>query len=262
MDLLGETIEKIAVEKAGIIKSEIPVIISETQGETKNVFINKALQCGSSLFFADKIFSCDLKLNENESTERNFLMTELLTNQQWEGRTVLGGDYQSKNLQAVFASFKVLKGTFNFSDENINDGIRKVVINTGFQGRWQILSTAPLTICDTGHNKEGLEYVLEQIKNTEKSMLHIILGFVNDKDLSKVLPLFPQDATYYFTKASVPRALDENILSADASRIGLIGDSFNNVPDAVRSAMKHADKSDLIFIGGSTFIVADALQIF
>jgi dihydrofolate synthase/folylpolyglutamate synthase len=259
MDLLGETIEKIAVEKAGIIKSEIPVIISETQGETKNVFINKALQCGSSLFYADKIFSCDLKLNENESTERNFLMTELLTNQQWEGRTVLGGDYQSKNLQAVFASFKVLKDTFNFSDENITDGIRKVIINTGFQGRWQILSLAPLTICDTGHNKEGLKYVLDQIKRIPKSGLHMILGFVNDKDLGSVLPLFPTDAHYYFTKASVPRALDESALQSEAEKYGLAGQSFSDVGTALYWARKNAKESDLIFIGGSTFVVAEVI---
>lgn len=259
MDLLGDTLEKIAIEKAGIIKKRIPVIISETKQETENVFIKKAGESDSPVLFADKIFSCELGENDNIKSERKYLMTELSTNNKYEGETLLGGDYQSKNLQAVFTAFNVLKNIFRVSDLNISEGIRKVVTNTGLYGRWQILSTDPLTLCDTGHNKEGLEYVLDQIKNIPKSALHIILGFVNDKDLGLVLPLFPYNAMYYFTKASVPRALNEKILETEAEHYGLKGQSFANVRTALDCARKNAKQTDVIFIGGSTFIVAEVI---
>ena len=143
---------------------------------------------------------------------------------------------------------------------DIINGISRTVINTGLSGRWQILNHNPLTICDTGHNKEGLEYVLNQIKRIPKSGLHMVIGFVNDKDLSLVLPLFPQDAVYYFTKASVPRALDENVLMKEAAGYGLKGNCYPDVKSAMKTAAKVATVTDMIFIGGSTFIVADALH--
>jgi dihydrofolate synthase/folylpolyglutamate synthase len=187
------------------------------------------------------------------------MITELSTNKQFHGISSLGGDYQSKNLQAVFAAVIMLKDVFKLSQENIIGGIRKVIKNTGLNGRWQILSFAPLTICDTGHNQEGLEYVIDQVKRVPKSALHIILGFVNDKDLGSVLPLFPTDAFYYFTKASVPRALNEVKLKSEAAKFGLNGQSFTDVHSALDSARKNARQSDLIFIGGSTFIVAEVI---
>jgi dihydrofolate synthase/folylpolyglutamate synthase len=186
-------------------------------------------------------------------------MTDKSNGKQFKGLTMLGGDYQSKNLQAVFGAFSLLKKAFNVSEENITNGIANVVKNTGLRGRWQILNTAPLTICDTGHNKEGLEYVLDQIRRTPKSALHIILGFVNDKELGSVLPLFPTDAIYYFTKASVPRALNEVNLKEEAARYGLTGKSFADVTTALDSARMSAGESDLIFIGGSTFVVAEVV---
>lgn len=259
MDLLGNTFEEIAVEKAGIIKRNIPVLVSETQSKTKDIFIKKAKECNSPILFADKIFSCNLEQNENLTTGRKYLMTDKSNRKQFKGLTMLGGDYQSKNLQAVFGAFSLLKKAFKVSEENITNGIVNVVKNTGLQGRWQILSTAPLTICDTGHNKEGLEYVLDQIRRTPKSALHIILGFVNDKDLGSVLPLFPTDAIYYFTKASVPRALNEVNLKEEAARYGLTGNSFADVMTALDSARMSAGESDLIFIGGSTFVVAEVV---
>jgi dihydrofolate synthase/folylpolyglutamate synthase len=259
MDLLGNTFEKIAVEKAGIIKKNIPVLISETQPETKDIFIKKAEECNSPILFADKIFLCNLDQNENLTKGRRYTMTDTSTGKQIEGLTMLGGDYQSKNLQAVFGAFSLLKKIFAVSDENITDGIVNVIKNTGLLGRWQLLNTVPLTICDTGHNKEGLEYVLDQIKRTPKSALHIILGFVNDKDLGSVLPLFPTDAIYYFTKASVPRALNEVNLKVEAARYGLTGQSFADVMTALASARMNAKESDLIFIGGSTFVVAEVI---
>ena len=186
-------------------------------------------------------------------------MTDLSNDRKIEGEILLGGDYQSKNLQAVFNAFEALKDRFEVSDKDLTEGIRNTVLNTGLYGRWQILSSSPLTICDTGHNKEGLEYVLDQIKRIPKSALHIVLGFVNDKDLKSVLPLFPADAKYYFTKASVPRALNEVNLKMEAEKYGLKGESFSDVAKAYNTVRKLAKPSDLIFIGGSTFIVAEVV---
>jgi dihydrofolate synthase/folylpolyglutamate synthase len=138
-------------------------------------------------------------------------------------------------------------------------GVAAVVANTGLMGRWQVLSRSPLTVCDTGHNREGLEYVMRQIRATPKEKLHMVIGFVNDKDLDSVLPLFPRRARYYFTRASVPRALDENLLREAAARFGLQGSAFGTVADAVMAARSAAVTHDMIFIGGSTFVVADAV---
>jgi dihydrofolate synthase / folylpolyglutamate synthase len=259
MDLLGNTFEEIAGEKAGIIKGNIPVVISETQTDTQNVFIRKARESDSPISFADQNFLCILEKYVKQNAGRRYIMTDLSTDCKIEGEVFLGGDYQSKNLQAVFSAFDVLKNRFEVSDKNLTEGIRKTVLSTGLYGRWQILSTSPLTICDTGHNKEGLEYVLDQLKGIPKSELHIVLGFVNDKDLKSVLPLFPTDAQYYFTKASIPRALNEISLKNEAERYGLKGDSFSDVASALNTARKMAKQSDLIFIGGSTFIVAEVI---
>lgn len=260
MDLLGATLEKIAFEKAGIIKKRIPVVISETQRETEGVFISRAIESGSEIRFADQNFSCILRENNYITGERNYIIKDVNNSESFKGITVLGGDYQSKNLIAVYQVFRSLKGILDFSDDNISNGISRVVINTGLSGRWQILNHNPLTVCDTGHNKEGLEYVLNQIKRIPKSRLHMIIGFVNDKDLSLILPLFPQDAVYYFTKASVPRALDEHVLMTEAAKYGLKGNCYMDVKSGMIAAAKVASVTDMIFIGGSTFIVADALS--
>jgi len=259
MDLLGDTLVKVAREKAGIIKSRVPVVVSETQSETKEVFIEGALETDSEIAFADKNFKCLFEENNYLTGFRKYWITDLEKNIITDGVSELGGDYQSKNIQAVFQVFKSMKGILNFSEENILDGIRRVVINTGLSGRWQIIGHNPLIICDTGHNREGLEYVLDQINRISRTSLHIIMGFVNDKDLSAVLPMFPKDAVYYFTKASVPRALDENILMQIAGNYGLTGSCFSDVRSAIEAAKIDASEDDVIFIGGSTFIVADAL---
>ena len=262
MDLLGNTLEKIAGEKAGIIKKNIPVVIGEKLDSTKSVFSEKAAETSSELLFAEDSYECKLENLNLESSTRLFCLSLKHTTYKICGETPLGGDYQINNLPIVACATDILRRFFDISPDNFTEGIRKTIINTDLQGRWQILGKEPLIICDTGHNREGLEYVLEQIKRIQKAKLHMIIGFVNDKDLSGVLPLFPQDATYYFTKASVPRALDENILKTDASRFGLTGDSFDNVAIAVQTARKNAGKNDMIFIGGSTFVVADALHTF
>ena len=259
MDLLGDTIAKIAVEKAGIIKKEIPVIISETQDETKDIFISRAEENNSPILFADKTYSCNLKSYNSPGENRNYTITEISSGRQSEGVTVLGGDYQKKNLQAVYTAFSMAGNNFSVTEANIIDGINKVILNTGLQGRWQVIGHKPLTICDTGHNKEGLEYVLDQLKHNSKTGLHIIIGFVNDKDLGSVLPLFPREATYYFTKAAVPRALSEVTLKKAAEEFGLPGECYPDVKTALYSARSRALESDVIFIGGSTFIVAEVV---
>lgn len=261
MDLLGDTLEKVAVEKAGIIKKTVPVVISETHPETRNVFIDKAVESRSTIDFADQSFSCILENDTDAFTgSRKYVVTQNLVNATYEGSLILGGDYQSNNLKAVFQVFKSLEKDLKISVEDIIKGIRNVVGNTGLNGRWQILSREPLTICDTGHNREGLEYVLNQLGRIPKQRLHIVIGFVNDKDLTSVLPLFPKDADYYFTRASVPRALDEDILKKRAQDYGLSGDSFPDVGSAIDAAIRAASDKDVIFIGGSTFVVADALH--
>jgi dihydrofolate synthase / folylpolyglutamate synthase len=259
MDLLGDTFEKVALEKAGIIKKNIPVLISETQSEIRDVFIRKANENESPYFFADEMYSCVLGKNYTLTGNREYLLNVLPGNDLVKGETPLGGDYQSKNLRAVFGAFALLKQSFTVSDRDIIEGIRKVVINTGLYGRWQILGTSPLTICDTGHNKEGLEYVMNQIRLIEKSALHIVVGFVNDKDLGLVLPLFPSGAIYYFTKAAVPRALNEQILKNEAANFGLIGECYSGVKEALDCAKMNAMPTDVIFIGGSTFVVAEVV---
>jgi dihydrofolate synthase / folylpolyglutamate synthase len=259
MDLLGDTFEKVAGEKAGIIKDKVAVVISETNPATKEIFISKAALTDSPVFFADKRYSCKLYESTSPNGERLFKIEDKITNQIFEGISVLGGDYQRENIQAVFSVFSTLNRSMSFSEKNIIDGIRNVVSNTGLKGRWQILSHTPLTICDTGHNKEGLEYVTAQLKRIPKSGLHMVIGFVNDKDLNSVLPLFPTDAVYYFTRASVPRAMNEERLRTEALKYGLKGDSYPDVRSALGNAQRNAAPSDMIFIGGSTFVVAEVI---
>lgn len=175
------------------------------------------------------------------------------------GETPLGGLAQRKNIQTAAAVVEALSDSFGLTREHFLRGVTRVVTNTGLLGRWQVLSHSPLTVCDTGHNREGLEYVVRQLKATPKERLHVVIGFVNDKDLSSVLPLFPRDAVYYFTRASVPRALDEKLLQAVAAGYGLAGDTWPTVPGAFEAARAAAGLRDMIFIGGSTFVVADAL---
>lgn len=260
MDLLGDTLAKVAAEKAGIIKAKVPVIIGETQAEIEKVFISKASEMQSEIIFADRLFSCSLEEADLLNGEREYRLKEMNTGNVLPGGTTpLGGDYQQKNIVTVAALFRLLHKFFTYSDHNVTDGIRKVKENTGLMGRWQILGHEPLIICDTGHNKEGLEYVVKQINRVPKTNLHMVVGFVSDKDLSGVLPLLPKDAVYYFTKASVPRALDENILRKKAVPFNLQGNSYPDVKTALEAARNAAAKTDLIFIGGSTFVVAECV---
>lgn len=259
MEFLGNTLEAVAGEKAGIIKEGVPVVIGETQDETSEVFIRRAKEMNAPIIFADSLYSCTLgKINPGNAM-RQYWITGPVEGMKMRGETPLGGLAQKKNLQTAAAVAENLSAGFGISRDHFLRGVAGVVKSTGLMGRWQILSRSPLTVCDTGHNREGLEYVMRQVMATPKERLHMVIGFVNDKDLGSVLPLFPRDAVYYFTRASVPRALDERLLMAEAVKYGLTGDSYPSVASALSAARAAALPEDMIFIGGSTFVVADAI---
>jgi len=259
-DLLGETLPEIAGEKAGIIKPQIPVVIGETHNETEQVFIEKAKSLNAPIIFADQHFECRFTKRENTNQffdifkNKELLYENVITD--------LAGIYQKKNLATVFQTIEILKQKdFILADEHILNGIATASQTTGLMGRWQTIRQKPLTICDTGHNIDGIKQVLQQISLTPHKTLHFIFGMVNDKDTNGVLELLPTDAKYYFTKASIPRALDENLLAEKASKYNLFGHTFPDVKCAFEDATKNANDDDLIFIGGSTFVVADLLQL-
>lgn len=259
MDLLGDTLEKVAVEKAGIIKKGIPVVVGESNPETSHVFDSAADNAGSELSFADIEQRCVLLDWVPSAGQRKYTVEELGTHIISSGTTPLAGDYQQKNLQTVYQVFKIIARNFGISGEIIREGILKTVKSTGLKGRWQILGRHPLIICDTGHNKEGLEYVMHQLNSLDYKKLHAVIGFVSDKDISSILPMFPKHACYYFTKAKVQRALDEYVLKEKAAAFGLAGECYPDVAEALNAARLKASPSDLIFVGGSTFIVAEVI---
>lgn len=236
VQFLGNTMEKIAFEKAGIIKPKTPVVIGEYTSETKPVFEKKASETQSEIFFASDII-------------------------QETYPSVLLGDYQNQNKKTVLQAIRVLQSQkqFQISEENIKNGFWNVVKNTGLQGRWQQLKEVPKVICDTAHNKHGLEIVMHQVNNQKFDKLHIVLGVVNDKDLDDVLPLFPKNATYYFCRPDIPRGLDASTLQQKATSFGLNGKVYNSVTEAYKNALENASESDFIYVGGSTFVVAEIL---
>jgi len=232
---LGETLAEIAFEKAGIIKKNTPVVIGEYQQEIFHVFEEKAKQNNAKLYLASKnitkIYQSDLK-----------------------------GNYQQNNIKTVVQTIKVLEAKgFKISKENLKVGLENVVKNTGLLGRWQLINIMPRAICDTGHNKEGLLYVLKQLKEEKFDKLHVVFGVVNDKDLSAILHLFPKEAVYYFCKPDIPRGLNQEELQNQCLKYGLEGSTYQSVRMAYNSALKNASKNDLVFIGGSTFVVAEVI---
>tara|TARA_R110002094_G_scaffold1953_1_gene8177 strand:- start:75 stop:1241 length:1167 start_codon:yes stop_codon:yes gene_type:complete len=231
VEMLGDTIAKIAFEKAGIIKPGIPVVISELQEETATVFNNIAGERGSKIIFAGEVIPGNYK-------------------------TSLLGSYQAKNVKGVVATIKELKG-FDIREEHIVDGLLNVSANTGLLGRWQYIGANPTVVCDTAHNTEGLSNVLDQIEQQKYTDLHLVIGFVKDKNLEQILPLFPKNAHYYFCRPNIQRGLDELVLKTRALEFGLKGDTYSSVNEAVNSALGVADKTDFVFVGGSTFVVAE-----
>jgi dihydrofolate synthase/folylpolyglutamate synthase len=258
-NLLGETLEKIAGEKAGIIKNNIPAVIGTTQTETEMVFKNAAKSKHSKLFFADQEYVADysmigldgkqiLNIEKNGAKIYSGLKLDLL------------GTYQQKNVPAVLKTLDILvESGWKISTQNIYDGLRNTAKLTGLMGRWQIIGNNPLIICDTGHNEDGIKMVVNQIKNTAYKTLHIVFGVVSDKNQDAILRLLPKNAVYYFTKANIPRAMNEKELAQKAAGFGLTGTSYTSVIEAFNTAKQNADKNDLIFVGGSTFVVAEIL---
>jgi dihydrofolate synthase/folylpolyglutamate synthase len=233
--MLGNSLEEIAFEKAGIIKPGIPVIIGETQPETTPVFKEIAAKMHAEIIYSE-----------------DFPTTKLSSD--------LKGNYQKHNIQTVSTAIeKLRKIGWKISEEDVYNGLRKVRENTGLRGRWDILQTNPKVICDTAHNKEGLKYVFDQLKEEQYEKLQFVFGVVSDKDLESILPLFPKTAIYYFCKPNIPRGMDQFELQRRCLASGLHGTAYNSVKVAFDSALKNSTKHDLIFIGGSNFVVAEVL---
>lgn len=250
---LGNTLVKIAGEKAGIIKKGIPVIIGEATEETRPVFAEKAEEMDAPIIFAE-----DENLILKVDSRNNFLIYETREYTQLQGE--LGGCYQIKNTNTILHALKELKSlVYRIEEKSVRNGFSHVNELTGLMGRWQKLSNTPLLICDTGHNIGGMTYITRQIKSIPYNHLHIVIGMVNDKDIRGVLSLLPQEATYYFTKASVKRALQEEELQSIANEFGLKGNTYPTVESAVHAAQEKSLPEDFIFVGGSSFIVADLL---
>ncbi len=233
---LGDTLELIAFEKAGIIKPNIPVVIGEYVAETKPVFLAKAKETNSEIYFASDL------IGETYPS-------------------ALHGDYQIQNKKTVLQTIKVLQDRkqLSISETFIKNGFLNVIKNTGLQGRWQQLGENPKVICDTAHNAHGLRIIINQLKKEKYDQLHIVLGLVNDKNLDEILPLFPRNAIFYFCKPNNFRGLDEAILKEKAAEFNLIGQTYISVSNAYQAATENANANDFIYVGGSTFVVAEIL---
>lgn len=254
VQMLGHTLPQIAREKAGIIKHGIPVVIGEAQGEVKQVFIDKASEVGAPIFFAEECVRFDSARQSARGWEFDSPVYPHLFGE-------LGGLCQEKNAATVLTAVARLRELgYRITDQSVYEAFAHVTRLTGLMGRWQQLQASPRLICDTGHNTGGMQYIAHQLRNEHYDTLRIVIGMVNDKDISGVLAMLPKEATYYFTRASVPRALPQDKLEALATQAGLKGRSFPTVKEAVTAAQKESRPEDLIFVGGSTFIVADLLQ--
>ena len=261
MQFLGDTLEAIAGEKAGIIKQGIPVVIGETQKETLPVFQEFATKAKTTLFRADQNF-----IISSMAFTRHRVPMMLVNVQRTDTKdtlkliTPLAASYQLKNIITVIQSVEVLRQKhFSISDEQLQKGIRHVTRNTKLMGRWQTLSLNPLTIADIGHNAAGIREVTKQLRMVKYDHLHFVIGVVNDKDVNAMLKLLPKDATYYFCKADIPRGLDAGLLAEKAHETGLRGRTYASVNHALESAQKAATENDLVFVGGSAFVVAEVV---
>jgi dihydrofolate synthase / folylpolyglutamate synthase len=254
-ELLGDTLEKIALEKAGIIKPGIPVVISERQDVIDDVFLAKAKEQNAAIYFASDQFDASL-INDKYQLfkDGNVVIRDV--------KFPLKGAYQSNNVRGVVNVIELLrKNRFRITDAMVKRGLQNVVRNTHLKGRWQLLKKRPLMICDTGHNIDGIEYVVHQLKSISYRKLHFVFGVVKDKAIDDILKILPAQATYYFCQAKLPRALDANELAKKASEFGLQGLVIPDVNEAKKTALKNASDDDLIFIGGSTFVVAEINEL-
>lgn len=231
---LGDTLGKIAYEKSGIIKPHTPVVIGETNLDTKPIFVTIAKLNKAEVHYAETKdfpdYDCELK-----------------------------GDYQKHNIKTALTVISLLQVYFSIDKEDIEKGLLNITKNTGLKGRWQVLKKKPFVVCDTAHNEHGLRIVINQILGLKYKNLHIVFGVVNDKDLDEILPLFPKNATYYFCSPNIARGLEAEQLMKKCKKFGLIGSKFTSVNEAYSNAMQNADKEDVVFIGGSTFTVAEVV---
>jgi dihydrofolate synthase / folylpolyglutamate synthase len=249
---LGDTLPKIAAEKAGIIKKKVPVVIGETQPEVTDVFLTKAAEMESLIYFADQNFKIS-----REGLRKGFFY---INRDGVPFFCPLGGNYQDRNIISSFQAIMLLKEAgFNISKDAIRSGFKNVIRKTGLQGRWQRIHKKPRVIVDVAHNEAGIMYILEQLSLEKYNRLHWVFGLVNDKDADSIFNLLPVNAVYYFCKANIPRGLDAEILNQKATVFGLKGKVYLSVKNALQDALEAAGEDDLVFVGGSTFIVAEVL---
>lgn len=255
--MLGNTLAEIAGEKAGIIKNNIPVIIGESQKETDHVFIQKAIEMSAPVYFAND----HIQLTQTGFTDQNKIYNIKYNQQIWiENLTTdLSGPFQERNIITGMYALKQLSETVNINIEKLKLFFADLKSKTGYFGRWQILGSNPLIIADSAHNEGGLKIILREIQELKYKNLHIIIGFVNDKELSSVLELFPKKAIYYFAKANIPRGLNAALLKTEGEKYGLSGKSYISVRKALAAAKIKAHSDDLVFIGGSIFVVAEVI---
>lgn len=254
VQMLGNTLPQIAREKAGIIKAGIPVVIGEAQGEVKQVFIERAQEMNAPIFFAEEQIQFDSAIQHVGNWEFDLPEYPHLIGE-------LSGLCQEKNAATVLTAVNQLRALgYHISDQSVYEAFAHVTRLTGLMGRWQQLKSSPRLICDTGHNTGGIQYIALQLQNESYHTLRIVIGMVNDKDITGVLSMLPKEAVYYFTRASIPRALPQEQLQELALKAGLNGTSYPCVRQAVEAAEKESRPDDLIFVGGSTFVVADLLK--
>ncbi len=268
MNILGDTLKLIAAEKAGIIKPGIPVVIGEYQDEVAGVFTDKANAYEAKITFASDVWRTWIKDRRSGMEVNELLDIELERNAPASSLQLstsayqldLTGSYQLKNIKTVLCAVDELRlQGFNITDEHLKTALGHVKRLTGLHGRWEVLSRHPLTICDTGHNPEGIQEVLQNIASVTYNKLHFVLGVVNDKDISKMLKMLPDGAIYYFCKPDIPRGLEAESLKLTAESFGLKGKSYQSVRQALETAQQNAGKDDLVFVGGSTFVVAEVV---
>jgi dihydrofolate synthase / folylpolyglutamate synthase len=261
IDMLGDTLPLIAFEKAGIIKKGVPVVIGEEHSETRPVFESRAKEENAMIVFASQ--SIDIQRVTSDFEYSDFQVKKGLKSlpNLDKIKANISGDYQEKNIATVLQTVEILNQTTDFkvSEKAVVDGLSNLKKLTNFIGRWQMLQNEPIILVDSAHNEAGLKLATSQLKALKINSLHIILGFVKDKDFSKVFPFFPRSATYYFAKANIPRGLDAEILRGQAAEYGLKGKAYTSVKRALAAAKRKAGKNDMIYVGGSIFVVGEVL---
>ena len=258
---LGDTIVSIAIEKAGIIKPGVPVVIGEEKLDSLKVFKEHATSKKSPIYIADRHYQAEM-LSQNSTHD----LYGVKLNNQWFFSNLevnLHGAFQSKNIQTVLQAIEVFNDLKKFAElerTHIREGFKNLIELTNFKGRWQILGENPKIICDSAHNEAGLKIAMRELRKLPKDKMHFVLGVVNDKTIDKILSFFPKEATYYFAKADIPRGLDVNILKEKAAEFSLNGQTYDSVAAALLGAKNAASENDLIYVGGSTFVVAEVID--